>query len=363
MTRTIRRAPPIFLLLWLASTALHAEPYLAVQQGFKCVQCHVNPTGGGLRNAFGNAFAQTQLPAHRIDTGDQVWLGEVSKFLSVGGDLRADASRTDVPRQRSLNQFEVEETRLYVNLSPIPERLSIYVDERVAPGAASNMEAYARYWTANHRWYVKAGQMYLPFGLRLEDDSAFTRQVPGINMTTPDSGVEIGWESGAWSAQFAVSNGTAGAPENDNGKQFISQAVYVTSRWRLGAAISINNADVGNRDAYGVFAGLRTGPIAWLAEADLIADSSFPEGERRLVSGLLEGNWRVRQGHNLKVTAELSDPDRAVSEDQQTRWSVIYEYTPIQFLQLRAGLRRYDGIPQNDLQNRKLYLIQLHGFF
>ena len=363
MKQSTRRALPLFLFLCLVSTAARAEPYLAVQQGFKCIQCHVNPTGGGLRNVFGNAFAQTQLPAHHIDSGDQAWLGEVAKFLAVGGDVRADASRTDVPHQRAINQFDVEEARIYLDVSPIPERLSIYVDERVAPGAANNMEVYARYWTANHQWYVKAGQMYLPFGLRLEDDSAFTRQVPGINMTTPDSGIEIGWESAAWSAQFAVSNGTAGAPENDNGKQFTSQAVYVTSLWRLGAAISIDNADVGNRDVYGILAGLKTGPIAWLAEADLIADRSFPEGERKLASGLLEGNWRVRQGHNLKVTAELFDPDRAVKEDQQTRWSVIYEYTPIQFLQLRAGVRRYDGIPQNDLQNRKLYLLQLHGFF
>jgi hypothetical protein len=361
--RCSRAAPLVFVLLCLASAAIRAEPYLAVQQGLKCVQCHVNPTGGGLRNLFGNAFAQTQLAASHIDTGDQQWLGEISKYLAVGADLRGNASQTEVPHQASVSQFEVEEARVYLSMSPIPERLAIYIDERVAPGAANNMEAYARYWTANHQWYLKAGQMYLPFGLRLEDDTAFTRQVPGINMTTPDSGVEAGWESGAWSAQLAISNGTAGAEENDDGKQFTSQAVYVASRWRLGAAVSINNADAGDRHAYGLFGGLKTGPISWLAEADLVTDDGFAEGERKLVSGLLEGNWLLRQGHNLKVTAELFDPDRDVHEDQQTRWSALYEFTPVQFMQLRAGVRIYDGIPQNDLQNRKLYFVQLHGFF
>jgi len=43
--------------------------------------------------------------------------------------------------------------------------------------------------------------MYLPFGLRLEDDSAFTREVPGIYMTTPNRGVEVGLELAHWSAR------------------------------------------------------------------------------------------------------------------------------------------------------------------
>lgn len=363
MRITRRPSPWVVLLLCLASAALHAEPYLAVRYGLPCAQCHVNPTGGGMRTVFGNTFAQTQLPAHRIDTGDQLWQGQLTAFAALGGDVRASASVTDVPDRGTTDEFDVDEARLYLSLSPIPERLTVYLDQRVAPGASSNMEAYARYWTTDRRWYAQAGKMYLPFGLRLEDDSAFTRQVSGINMTTPDSGVQVGWESGSWSAQFALSNGSAGGTENDDGKQFTSQAVYVTPSWRLGVAGSINNADAGDRNAYGVFGGLKTGPIAWLAEADLVTDDSFPDGERKLMAGLLEGNWLIRQGHNLKVTAEMFEPDRDVDEDEQTRWSVLYEFTPVQFVQLRGGVRVYDGIPQNDLQNRKFYFAELHGFF
>ena len=361
-SRRLRSVAVIALSLWLAAAA-RAEPYLAVQQGYKCIACHVNPTGGGMRNAFGNVFAQNVLPAHRIEVGDDAWTGAVNRYVMLGGDLRADWTSTDVPNQPQSNEFDVSDVRVYLAVDPIPGRLSLYVDERIAPGSATNLEAYVRYWSADQAWFVQAGRMYLPFGLRLEDDTSFTRTVPGINMTTPDTGIEVGWESTRWSAQLAISNGSAGGPETDDGKQLTGQVAYVDPRWRVGVASSYNQSDAGDRAVYGAFAGLRTGPVAWLGEADLVVDDGFPEGTRKLTSALLEADWAVRRGHNLKLVAEWFDPDLDVDNDEQTRWSVVYEYSPIQFLQLRGGARLYDGIPQNDLQNRRFYFLELHGFF
>lgn len=349
--------------LALAAVTVSAEPYLAVQQGYKCVTCHVNPTGGGMRNMFGNVFALNVLPAHRIEVGDNSWTGAINHYVMLGGDVRADWTATDIPHQQQANEFDVSEARVYLNVEAIPDRLSIYLDERLAPGSATNLEAYARYWTVDHAWFVQAGRMYLPFGLRLEDDTAFTRTVPGINMTTPDTGVEVGWEATNWTVQIALSNGSAGGQENDDGKQVTGQVAYVDPRWRIGLASSFNQSDAGDRAAYGLFGGLRTGPVAWLAEADLVVDDGFTEGTRELVSALLEADWAILRGHNLKLVAEWYDPDRDVDNDEQTRWSAVYEYSPIQFLQLRGGARAYDGIPQNDLQNRTLYFLELHGFF
>jgi hypothetical protein len=350
------------LLLSLFSLTARAEPYLAVQTGFKCMQCHVNPTGGGMRNTFGNAFALTQMSANRIES-DKAWVGSIGDFLSLGGDLRAQASSTDIKHQDTTNEFELEQARIYLDLAVIPSRLSVYVDELVAPGNADSREAYVRYWTKDHDWYVKAGQMYLPFGLRLQDNSAFTRTTAGINMTTPDTGAEVGFEHGPWDAQLAVSNGTAGAPENDTGKQYSLQGQFVQSRYRLGLAANFNDAKAGSTQAYGAFGGFRTGPVAWLGELDYVIDEMPIGPDRKRVAGLVEADWRIRQGHNLKLTAEGFDPNHDVSHDNQARWSLVYEYTPIQFLQLRGGTRYYDGIPQNDLQNRRFYFLELHGFF
>lgn len=340
-----------------------AEPYLAVREGLKCVSCHVNPSGGGLRTVFGNAYAQTQLAAERIETGDEIWTGVVNKFLALGGDFRGSASYTDVPHQPSQSEFALQEFRLYAAASVIPERLTLYLDQRVAPGGSQNLEAYARLAFGEGRYYLKAGQLYLPYGLRLEDDSAFIRQAPGINFTTPDNGVELGFETQFWTAQLALSNGTAGAAENDSGKQASLRVEHVQTRWRAGFSANFNSTDRGDRNLQNIFFGLRTGPIAWLAEADYIDDDSLTGGERQQLAGLLEANWTWRQGQNLKLSLEYFEPDDDIDENEQNRYSLVWEYTPIQFLQSRLGLRVNDGIPQNDVQNRRSLFWELHGFF
>jgi hypothetical protein len=353
-------------LLAIAATSVRAEPYFAVREGFKCSRCHVNPTGGGMRSTFGDVFAQTLLPMRHIDTGGDTWTGAVNSFIRLGGDLRYDWTLTDVRHQPSVNEFSMEQTRVYLGAEVIPNRLLVYADEQVAPGGATNEEAYAMYWSASHDWYVKAGQMYLPFGFRLQDQTAFVQQVSGINMTTPDRAVEIGYLGGPWDAQLDVSNGTAGGPVVSNGKRFTGQVSFVQSRWRAGLALDLNNAGAsGRRTSYGLFGGVRTGPVVWLAQADLVVDHTLPDGGLRTAGGLLEADWLISRGQNLKITAEQLAPDLDVSirRNGQTRWSVVYELTPMQFVQLRAGIRYYDGIPQADSQHQRLYFVLVHGFF
>src|SRR5206468_9394780 len=98
-------------------------------------------------------------------------------------------------------------------------------------------------------------------------------------------------------------------------------------------------AAAGSRSAFGLFGGLKSGPIAWLGEADLIEDRSLPNGGVKMLATLAEANWEFVRGHNLKITAEYLDPNRRVAHDAQTRWSLLYELTPVQFVQLRAGVR------------------------
>jgi hypothetical protein len=347
--------------LLAAARVAHAEPYLALQQGYQCAACHVNPTGGGLRSDFGDVFAENTLPAEHVDAGGQPWLGHVTDSLRMGADLRADWSFVNVPHTGTQKSFALEQFRAYADMALIPGRLDIYADEQLAPGGATAMEAYGRYTGSAGTWYVKGGRFYLPFGWRLQDNTALVREVTGISMTTPDTGVEFGLERPQWSAQLDLTNGPANA-NSGSGHQVTGQLVWIQPQWRAGIAASATQSTAGNRRLGGIFAGVRTGPVAWLAEGDLVRDDGFPEGTRRLLVSLLEADWALRKGHNLKLTFEYEDPDRHLKNNGETRASLVYEATPVQFLQLRLGYRRFKGIPQSDVQNQSLVFFELHAF-
>src|SRR5258708_19565193 len=131
-------------------------------------------------------------------------------------------------------------------------------------------------WFANGTAYIKAGRMFVPFGLRIEDDSAFIRQVTGASFNSSDDGVEGGLELGPWSAQVSVTNGAGGGTETNRGKQISSLLVYVQPDWRAGLSASTNFNGAADRRMQSVFAGLRTGRIAWLPSRVSITDAGTP---------------------------------------------------------------------------------------
>jgi hypothetical protein len=112
-----------------------------------------------------------------------------------------------------------------------------------------------------------------------------------------------------------------------------------------------------------VFAGLRTGIVSWLASGIQVTDDGTPTGRLEQRARLVEGNVEAAKGHNLKLTYEYYDPNAGVREDHRERYSAVWEYVPFQFTQLRAGVRKSRGIPQNNLQNAAELFLQWHAFF
>ncbi|MHC4235924.1 MAG: hypothetical protein ACYSUQ_12475, partial [Planctomycetota bacterium] len=72
----------------VSADAASAEPWIAVRTGLKCSVCHVNRTGGGGRNDFGSAWAQTTLPIKTYPIRSR----RLNDWAAIGFDLRAVGS-------------------------------------------------------------------------------------------------------------------------------------------------------------------------------------------------------------------------------------------------------------------------------
>lgn len=351
-----------FLTPWAEA---RSEPYLAVEAGLKCGVCHVNPTGGGKRTIFGMTYARNVLAQRTLLRNEDTkgWNSEVNRWLGIGGDYRGGYDRVDVPGVPARSAWSTKRATAYLELRALPGLVTLYADEKLAPDNSIDRETYLLLTPKDGKFSIKAGQMFLPFGLRLQDDATFVRQRSGINFTTPDDGIELGLELPKWSAQAAFTNGTAGAGSLPGKNQTSLSATYVLSRWRVGASVNLNEDPLGDRRMLALFAGFRTGPIAWLAEVDSIRDDLAGGGSRDTLATLIEGNWRIRKGQNLKVGYEFLDPSSLSGNDEQERYRIAWEFSPFQLYQTRIGFVTYNGVPNLPTSNRTEFFIESHVFF
>ncbi len=350
----------ILLALIISTDLLRAEPYLAVRTGLRCMSCHVNPAGGGKRTAYGQIYGQTVLPQKATATP----LTEVvSRHLDIGADMRSSLTASVIPKEEDQLAFSTDRATFYLEGKLIPNRLTLYLDQRFAPGVSSR-EAWLMAQTEKRDWFLKAGSFYIPYGLRIEDDTAFIRETTGVSFNNADNGVMLGHDLGPWSTRLSISNGTNGGAETNKDKQGSLRVAYIRPGWRAGVSTSLNHgAEGASRNMYNVFGALKLWNMEWLAEMDWVTDKSIDGPDIKQKISFIEVNKEIIKGHNLKVTYEYLDPDSRINEDQRTRTSLIWEYTPVSLMQLRVGTRLSDGIPQSNRQNTDTYFAQLHVWF
>jgi len=344
--------------LLLVTTPAAAEPYLALRTGLKCSSCHTNLTGGGNRNAFGAIFAQTQLP---MKTGTVV-SKNLTDFLMIGWDLRVEASGTfkeSTPR----TSIGLDVAQLYAAAELLENRLVLYIDQTVGPDRAVAREAFGMVKRLPGESYIKAGKFLLPYGLRLQDDAEYIRERTGFSYHTPDQGVEVGLEPGPVTFSVALTNGNAGAAENDDGKQVTSSAVVVTRRFRIGASGSINDASASRREVVGGFGGFSVGPLVILGELDHITDKPVQGDTVKQLAAYGEADWLLLRGLNAKVTYGWLDPNTDIAENERIRARFGLEFFPTPFLRFAGFYSLLEDIPQATTTNLDRWAIEAQVLF
>ena len=345
-----------------------AEPYLAARTGYKCSQCHVNPTGGGKRTDFGLMYSYTRLP-HRFvkRSNEALFDNRLNDYISLGADLRVNNQTIFGVDRENDNSIEIRTANAYVEMELIKDLLTLYVDENLGPSGASNREAYGILYNLPLRGYFKAGRMLLPFGLRLLDNAAFIREKTGFNYNIQDFGIEGGIEPGPFSFSVALSNGSGRGLSDDNRSKQVSLIGYVVFRhFRFGGSFSRNKFPGTTRKIYGHFAGANFGRLTLLSELDFI-DSDRDDRFGKELAFLGELDFLITKGINLKVTYDFwdrfFDADPQVDEDESERVTIGLEPFITQFLQLSVFYHINDSVPQRPRESEDRLTFELHVFF
>jgi hypothetical protein len=353
------------ILLLSTSISTKAEPYLALKNNLKCIACHINPSGGGLRNDFGKIYGYNILPARvsRFDSGKFL---KLNPLITLGADARFNANfqENDKKNDNSSKSFDVTSAQVYLNIEVPNSGLSFYLDQQVAPGSAINREAYVQYLFEQNS-FVKAGKLFLAYGLRIEDDSAFIRQATGMNFDNSDNGIEYSLNYDSTTVNFYVANGTSQTSNDDDRFLYGARVEHLFDDFRLGVSAVLNDSEQ-QTQMFNLYGGKQWRDVTFLAEVDYItleATNNLSYQYIKQLVGLVEINYQWQAGWNFKLTAEYFDPDKNVGENEQARYSFVAEYTPLSNIQLRFGMRVNDDIPQKPDKNYQQLFIQSHFYF
>jgi hypothetical protein len=375
---------PKFLIipLILSINIVFAIPRYAVENGASCNLCHVNPTGGGLRNDYGNTlFALDELPMRTSESLEkEPWDGFVNEYFQMGGDLRVQSYVTEniddgeyrfpiFPMQADIYGYFTPSDNLSlftrINLSgTMPNEFWLLIADFPADG------------------WLKVGRSVPDFGLKLDDHTAYIRG-GSIRAThglvkeglffTPDkmpSLLEFGFKPAnglrltAGVSNRFISSGDQSYGFNDQltDKTFTAKASYIKSYFEIvHTNLMISYLTESVVDAYALSGGLSAGPLSWTFELSQ-ADNWITETESSLAL-YHELAYTLKQGIDLIGKYEFFDPDQDISNGSVQRFTAGIEIFPRYGLQyiIQTRLIQLENLNADDPSAE--FLFQLHYWF
>jgi hypothetical protein len=372
--RVIRRTIILWIIMLLNTPELaRALPQLAAQFGpeihemhlhdellmtMDCRACHINPTGGGMRNAHGREFSIEQLPLQG-KTGDMekaIEAAQINRYLSIGTDLRFAYLRAEHESASAYkDSFFPMQADLYVAFTPT-DYLTIYYQDGVE--RSQSRETFVLFQRLPFNSHVKAGRFIPPYGLKLDDHTAFIREKLGFGAPDfgQDAGAEIGFGERHWFGNAAVFNGRSS--DQIHRKGFSATAGWKSPLFWLAGSYFNNKTGPAEHAYAGVYGAFHIGRVTLLGEWDQITKDNITEVTGSAIYGELD--WRILRGVVAKVKYDGFDPDLDISDDELDRYTIGLDLYPYPFTELLLQYRINTEDPEADNDQ---VIVMLHVFY
>jgi len=364
----------LFLSLLLTSTS-YSYPKFAAYTGEKCLSCHVNPTGGGMRNLFGVKYSKDNLFFKFLEKANKTTdiNPQITKGISIGGDMRLlfvdNQIDTGIPNFNSFFQMQGD---LYVNA-----QVNKYINVVIAPGLyipntfgpnplPVKYEIYGMVSNLPAGLYFKVGRFIPNFGIKIPEHRAYNRIFN--DFYTPyasDAGIEAGISPSFFTLTAGFSNGSSHNRNNqtNNSFDFDNQKQLTVSgdfRWAgkknkytagLGGSFLTNPFKYDPNNNINALRQLAAGfvsiglfeRVAILGELVYnrldLRDTASTRSDFRTIFGEL--NARISKGIEIKFQYENYDPELGTknSTRERQRYSFGAVFFPLTGLEIESIVR------------------------
>jgi hypothetical protein len=359
----------VFLLVWCSQA--FALPRFALTTGGACIDCHVNPTGGGMRNESGWLYGKNNLKMYNTFSDEEFEMSSyIGKNILFGIDYRTQfMAKFDSTQKRT--DFQNMTGALYFNIEA-NEYLNLFAHYDFVQ---SIWQGYAIANILPFKGYIKAGTFTPNFGIRTDDHTAYTRGGDfGILASQKgfiydpfynETGIELGFNFNAFT-NFTVSAG------NPTRALFVRDPTY-TTRLQFNPSIGDINilaggsyashkrgfpGNIRNINMYGGFFGFQLAELSVIAEYDLA--KNLVNQDSLSSAMMIEAAYRISKGFEVVIRYDRFDPNNSASKDEFSRVIIGAELHPYSFIELRPQFRINMEEPKID---NNAFVLQFHFWY
>lgn len=366
-----------FLILILLIPNSFSLPRFSLASGGQCIDCHVNPTGGQMRNKGGWLFGKNSLAlvSPREDElklnnmiGDNISFGFDFRTQYLGF-LRDSINRSDFQKMSGAVYFNVDLSEKITTFAKYDFLTQVW-------------EAYGILNVLPGNGYLKVGTFSPNYGIRVDDHTAYTRGGDFTLLSTTGAKgmpydpyyVETGIEAGFNINDMSLLTFSVGSPYNK--PPFLIDPAY-TARLEITPTVGNLNLLLGgsyanykkqsfitfppainNISLYGGFFGF--GISNFTLTADYNIGKNFLMHDSTSSFMMVEAAYRIMKGLSAVVRYDRYDPSTNVEKDDLSRVVIGFEFFPYSFVEIRPQFRINMEEPKIENNN---FLLQFHFYY
>ena len=351
------------ILFIIPLSLIFSLPSYAIEQNSNCINCHVNPTGGLMRNDYGsNIYSLDELSIRKWITEDKKFDGFISDNIQIGGEFRIQSYKG----RKSTSIFPMQ-IDLYSNVD-FDNNISLFLKY------GAKQELYLLLDDYNNVDWIKIGKTIPDYGLKLDDHTSFIRGGNSSNTFVYSGSIDQGLifdyaaeyddpiliEMGLKinkniSLTSSISNGIVNDNENNITISIKSKSSSIYGNLLFGSSL-MKEKDF---KMLGIFGGFAKNKLTLSFEFDKAYN--WIENFKSMAT-YMELIYKPIQGVHLTAKYDYFDKDISVLDGSTERYSFGVNFFPINMLELKFQIREYELFSIDTNINTE-YLVQLHTWF